>query len=95
MDSSDSQSFLGPGSYNVNNEEFNPNDRKEKFQFFGSTEVRFKDKTNEVEKGYSLIEMIKENKKSLLKEKKSPLLSKAYPTSNKTKTPEKVLPGPG
>lgn len=55
MDSFDSQSFLGPGSYNVNNEEFNPNDRKEKFQFFGSTEVRFKDKTNEVEKGYSLI----------------------------------------
>lgn len=48
-----------------------------------------------MEKGYSLIEMIKENKKYLIKERKSPMLSRAYPIPEKGKTPEQHLPGPG
>jgi hypothetical protein len=58
--------------------------------------VRFKEKTNEVEKGYTLIEMIKENKTQDAREKKSPMFSRAYPTNETAKSPEKInLPGPG
>ena len=49
--------------------------------------MRFKEKTNEVEKGYTLIEMIKENKTQDAREKKSPMFSRAYPTNETAKSP--------
>jgi hypothetical protein len=58
---------LGPGQYQINGC-FKSSDKQEKFQFFSSTEVRFKDKPNCCDKGYSLIEMIKENNRKSITE---------------------------
>jgi hypothetical protein len=69
-------------------------EKKEKYQFFGSTEVRFKEVTNCPQKGYSLIEMIMENKRAG-REKKSPNQKKTYQLSQSNKSPMSSIPGPG
>jgi hypothetical protein len=79
---------------------FSPSGRKEKYQFFGSTEVRFKERTSQEEKGYTLIEMIKENNRKstgdMLRDRKTPLKKKLHTPIIKEEFAKKLSnPGPG
>ena len=84
---------LGPGAYDVKNNTFNLENKREKYQFFGSTEVRFKDPQSCEEKGYTLIEIIKDNKKSSSNQRKSPIRKTSE--LKEQREPEAILPGPG
>lgn len=93
-----SHKLLGPGQYDIARNVFSPSSRKEKYQFFGSTEVRFKERTNQEEKGYTLIEMIKENNRKstgdMLRDRKTPLKKKLHvPVKEEAK--KLSNPGPG
>lgn len=93
---SNQHKLIGPGQYDIAGN-FTAPGRKEKFQFFGSTEVRFKQRNNLPEKGYSLLEMIKEGQVEVGgKEKKSPFKRKI----GDNRSPEGMqlqpnFPGPG